>query len=132
MANFEIDHALVMELEDRRFAAMLTNNPDELEPLLDEKVIYIHSSATRHEKQPYLSFLRQGHVIYLACDRQYDGIVSLGESSFLVSGRVTIDLTVNGKPAQLDNRFIATWIKRDDNVWRLLSWQSTPVPKAIK
>ena len=129
MASFEIDHALVTELEDRRFSAMLTNNPDELEPLLDDEVVYIHSSSVRHEKQPYLNFLREGRVAYLAFDRKYHGIVSLGESSFFVSGRVSIDLTVNGKPAQLDNLFIAIWIKRDDDVWRLISWQSTPVPK---
>jgi hypothetical protein len=129
MANFEVDHALVTELEDRRFAAMLTNNPDEIEPLLDDEVIYIHSSSVRHDKQAYLDFLREGRVAYLAVDRKYHGIVSLGESSFFVSGRVGIDLTVNGKPAQLDNLFIAIWIKRDDDVWRLISWQSTPVTK---
>jgi hypothetical protein len=129
MEKFKIDHDIVMELEDRRFAAMLTNNPDEIEPLLDDEVVYIHSSSLRHEKQAYLEFLREGRVAYLAVDRKYFGIVSLGESSFFVNGRVIIDLTVSGKPAQIENLFIAIWIKRDDEVWRLISWQSTPVTK---
>ena len=122
MTNFTIDEKLVMALEDRRFAAMLTNNPDELAPLLDDEVVYIHSSAVRDKKQHYLTALGDGRLVYHEFRREYDGITSLGENAFLVSGRIGIDITLNGKPVRLDNLFIAVWIKRDDGVWRLISW----------
>lgn len=123
-----IDKEFVMALEDQRFAAMLANDADALAPWLDDEVIYIHSSAVKDSKAAYLDSLRTGHLAYHRFDRHYDQISSLGDDSFLVAGRIGISITLGGKPFELDNLFVAVWIKRDGN-WRLISWQSTPVPR---
>lgn len=129
MSSFSYDEKTIMDLEDRRFAAMKSNDADALGDYLDERVTYIHSSAVRDGKQAYLDAMREGQLVYHEFRRDYSDIVPLTEDSFLVTGRIGIDLTLGGKAASLDNLFVAVWVRREDQKWRLASWQSTPFPK---
>lgn len=123
------DLSFIKPLEERRIAATLTNNPDELAPYLDEEVTYIHSSAIRDNKAAYLESLRNGHLEYLAFRPDYQVAHRIGSDGVLLSGRIGIDIRVAGNPHQLDNLFTLLWRRGADGQWRLLSWQSTPIPK---
>lgn len=122
----------IMDLEERRYAAMLANDADMLAPLLDDEVTYIHSSAVSDSKQAYLNSIREGRLVYHAFRREYAAVVPMTAANFLVTGRIGIDITLNAKPYKLDNLFVAVWWARTQDAWRLISWQSTPVPAAAK
>ena len=119
----------IVELEKRRLAAVLTNNPDEVAPYLDDEVAYIHSSAIRDDKAAYLESLRNGHLVYLAFRPEYHAARPIGSDGYLINGRIGIDLRVDGNPVSLENLFTVVWRKGADGTWRLLSWQSTRIPK---
>src|SRR5271170_308440 len=128
MAPTEYGVEFVMELEKRRVEAMVANDVTRLGPLLDEQLTYIHSSAVKDSRHEYLGSIREGHLAYRDCRPDYAQIVSLGPRSFLVNGRVALAIELDGRPFQLDNLFVAVWKAGDDGEWRLISWQSTPVP----
>ena len=126
--NFPEELSFLNELEERRYAAMLAG-PDDLAPYLDDDVVYIHSSAVRESKAAYLESLRSGFLAYSALRPEYYVMQRIGSDGILLSGRIGIDIQLAGKPVQLDNLFTAVWRKGGDGQWRLLSWQSTPIPK---
>ena len=119
----------VMELDQRRIAAMLTNDADQLGPLIDTDLVYIHSSGVKDSRDDYLALISQGNLVYHTCDPTYGGIISLGPTAFLVTGQMHMDIDWYGRAIPLDNLFIAAWKQGDDDQWRLISWQSTPLPK---
>jgi hypothetical protein len=41
-----------------------------------------------------------------------------------------MDIDWYGRAVPLDNLFIAAWKQGDDDAWRMISWQSTPLPKS--
>ena len=127
--NIAEDSGFIVELEKRRLAAVLTNNPDELAPYLDDELSYIHSSAIRDGKAEYLEALRSGHLVYLAFRPENEAVRPLGSDGYLITGRMGIDIRIDGNPVSLSNLFTIVWRKGSDGQWRLLSWQSTPIPK---
>lgn len=128
MAQTDYDMAFVMKLETRRIDAMLSNNVTRLGPLLDEELVYIHSSAVKDSRQEYLDSIAEGRLAYRGARPTYDPIVGLGERAFLLTGRIELDIELSGRPVALDNLFIAVWKLGNGDEWRLVSWQSTPFP----
>ena len=45
----------------------------------------------------------------------------------LVTGRITIDILIDGQPKLLQSRFLNVWAEEGGD-WRMIAWQSTPIP----
>ena len=123
----DVDQDLVNRLETARVSAMLSNDPDQLSPWLDEAVTYIHASGVKDTKKAYLDSLRDGRLACRDIRCQYQNTVSLGADAFLLAGRLGANIEVNGRPLELDNLFVAIWNRRGGDRWQLISWQSTPI-----
>lgn len=118
----------IVLLEDERYAAMLAKDVATLERLLDDDLVYMHSSGVADSKASYLAGLRDGVWDYLKIGRSEQSVKVSGEAA-LVFNRLAISIKVRGVPKELDNRALAVWVRRGAT-WRLLALQSGAVPKA--
>jgi hypothetical protein len=119
-------HADIAELEDRRYRAMLAGDVAELDRLLDENLLYIHSGGSADDKRSYLEYIRSGAVQYREFHRSNTRIRVFGETAALVTGAIVIRLQLKGQDRELNSIYSGVWV-RPDGCWRLVCWQATPV-----
>ncbi len=122
--------AEIVRLEEERYAAMLGKDVARLERLLDEDLVYMHSSGVADTRESYLRGLKDGVWDYLRISRTEQTVKVKGETA-LVFNRLAISIKVRGALKELDNRALAVWIRRE-GVWRLLALQSGAIPAVAK
>ncbi|NIF77121.1 nuclear transport factor 2 family protein [Paraburkholderia sp. Cy-641] len=116
----------VQQLEDARYAAMVSKDIPTLDRLLDDKLIYMHSSGVADTKSSYLEGLRTGVWDYHGIDRtelryQIDGDI------VLVFGKLAIRMMIRGVFKAFESRALAVWVRKREG-WRLLAVQSGVIP----
>ena len=116
----------IRRLEDRRYAAMLAGDIATLDALLDDDLVYTHSSGTADTKQSYMAGVRDKVWEYVKIDRPDERVIVRGDTA-LVFSRLIIDIRVRGAPRHLDNRALAVWVLAGES-WRLLALHSTAAP----
>jgi len=121
--------ALIHELEERRYAAMIAGDIAALEALLSDRLAYTHSNAEIDTKQSYLEKVKSGHFDYKEITRPKEEIVVNGDTA-LVVGRMVARLILDHKTERhLDNLSLAVWSKESGG-WKLMAYQPTVIPKA--
>jgi ketosteroid isomerase-like protein len=118
----------VQQLEDARYAAMLGKDVETLDRLLDDKLIYMHSTGIADTKASYLEGLRTGVWDYQGVNRT-DQRIQVDGDVVLVFCKMSIRLITRGVFKAFDSRALAVWIRRSDG-WRLLALQSGAIPNA--
>jgi len=122
------DNALaeVLELEDRRCAAIVAKDTATLAELLADEMVYTHSSGTLDTKVSFLKALEERTLDYRALDRSDVEATQVGGTA-LLTGRGEIHVVnKEQREVRLNVRFSAVWA-RDDAGWRFLCWQSTSI-----
>jgi ketosteroid isomerase-like protein len=119
---------LVQQLEDARFAAMVGKDVETLDRLLDDKLIYMHSTGIADTKASYLEGLRTGVWDYQSVDRT-DQRIQVDGDVVLVFCKMSIRLISRGVFRAFDSRALAVWVRKPDG-WRLLAVQSGTIPNA--
>jgi len=117
----------ILRLEDERYAAMLARDVTALGRLLDDELVYMHSSGVADSKESYLRGLREGIWDYRKIGRSEQSVKVSGDTA-LVFNRLAISIKVRGVQKELDNRALAVWVRRG-GAWRLIALQSGAVPK---
>ena len=120
--------AEILALEDKRYAAMTTNDLAALEALFHDEMIYTHSSAVVDTKASYLEALRSGKTRYKTAKRFEEKVRFSGETA-LVTGRAEFEVELNGNPKTLRLRFLNAWTKTPAG-WKFIAWQSCSLPAA--
>jgi ketosteroid isomerase-like protein len=115
-------------LEGKRFAAMTNRDFDSLEELLDDRLCYTHSSGVRDTKDEYLRAVRDEVYVYGPVTHVENSITVIGDVA-VITGEMEADIKVNGTPKKLRNAATAVWA-HSSSTWRLLSYQTTPLPSA--
>jgi Domain of unknown function (DUF4440) len=118
---------LVQAAEHQRCLAMINNDSDALDALLDVDLIFSHATGAIDSKNAYLAKLKAGRIVYRRISWSEQNCITLTDGVVL-SGRMTSLVEVEGKPKELDNRVLAVW--RLAGSWRLLAFQSTPLISA--
>jgi hypothetical protein len=121
------DDAAVLAAEDRRYRAMVETDLATLDLLLDDRVSYAHSSGVRDTKAEYLEKIESGYYDYARIDHPVERVDVVGDTA-LVVGRMTADLTVQGRPKTLDVLALAVWTRATGD-WQLIGYASTPLPR---
>jgi len=119
--------AEVLAAEDRRYAALLGPDLPTLERLFHDRLSYAHSSGVRDTKAEYLAKIESGYYDYTRSEHPVERVDVVGDTA-VVSGRMTADLLVQGRPKSLDVLALAVWT-RDTGDWQLLAYASTPIPR---
>lgn len=120
-----VAHA-IERLEAERLSALLAGDAVRLGALLDEAMIYVHASATQEDKTLYLSRIASGYYRYLSFEPGARQLRLVGDVA-LVNGDLRIEVVRDGVHKLGVSRYLQVWRHHDRN-WKLLSWQSVPVP----
>jgi ketosteroid isomerase-like protein len=116
----------VEELEDRRYAAMVGADLAALDELLSDDVRYAHSNASVDSKASYLDLLRTGGLVYHSLEHTTEAVISRPGVT-IVGGTMSGSISMHGVAKTLDSRVAAVWVREDDR-WRLIAFQPTPIP----
>ena len=120
--------AEILALEDKRYAAMTSNDLATLEALFHDEMIYTHSSAVVDTRASYLEALRSGKTRYKTAKRFEEKVRFAGDTA-LVTGRAEFEVELNGNPKTLRLRFLNVWTKTPAG-WKFIAWQSCSLPAA--
>lgn len=115
----------IVELEDRRYAAMLAGDVTALDGLLSDRLVYGHSRGNRDTKAAYLAKLAGGQLVYEAIEHPIEQIV-LTDGAAMVVGRMIATARVDQRPTQMHNTCMVVWAREGDR-WRLVGYQATPL-----
>jgi len=119
----------VLAYEQRRCTAMLNNDLNALDELLDAALYFCHATGAIDDKAAYLTKMSRGSIIYRSIQWS-DQVVDVLDNVALVTGRMVSAVEVEGVAKQLDNRVLAVWINRDGK-WHLRGFQTTPLVKKV-
>lgn len=116
----------VLQLEQRRWDAMIAKDTATLAELFADELSYTHSNALVDTKASYLRAIEDRTFDYRSVDRSDEQARIIGDTA-LLTGRARIEVVAGGRTVQLDARYSVVWVRRDGR-WQFLCWQSTPVP----
>ena len=121
------DQALVAE--EKRRAALGSNDVDALKPLLSDRLVFVHSSGTLDDKQQLLQKISSSTIRYLdIAFSQLQTQVLLGEQHVLVTGFMRARILVAGAERSVRSRYLAVWSVEADGCMRLVAHQGTALP----
>jgi len=115
----------IKALEDKRYRAMIAGDVAVLDDLCSDDLIYTHSKADYDDKQSYLHKVGTRYFTYLEITHPADRILVVNGAA-LVTGRMTAKVLVAGTIVQVDNRYLAVWV-REQGAWKFVAYQPTPI-----
>lgn len=116
----------VLELEQRRWDALIAGDTATLAELFADEMSYTHSNAMAEDKASYLSSIERKVFDYQAVERHDQQARRVGDT-VLLTGRAEIDVRAGGRDVHLNARYSVVWARQDGR-WRFLCWQSTSIP----
>jgi len=114
-------------LEVQRRNALVNKDFASLANLLGEDLLYVHSSAVAEDKALYLKKLTDGLYDYSALKSLRRSHRVLGDI-VLVDGDLEIHVRVSSADKVVNSRYLQVWARRAGG-WKMVSWQSTPIPQ---
>jgi len=116
----------IAALETARYQAMIAGDLEALSRLLSDRLTYTHSTALTESKTEYLASVAKGVFRYRDI-KVSEREIREAAGAVLVTGRITIDILIDGQPKLLQSRFLNVWVEEGGD-WRMIAWQSTPLP----
>ena len=121
-----VDQETVLELEEQRYQAMVEQNVETLDSMLDDDLIFTHASGKIDTKATFLESLGSGTLIYKAVEIDNVKVRVYGDCG-VINGESRLDLHVRGEDRTLNMLFTTVWV-RDSNGWKVVAYQSTRQP----
>lgn len=113
----------VLELEKKRFRAVVEGDIDFLQEVISEDLYYIHSNGSVDTKDSFIGPIATGH-------RRYDNItlessqVRLYGNTAIINGECTYHRKhPDGTPNNLRLRYTNVYINMEGG-WKMVTWQS--------
>jgi hypothetical protein len=116
----------VLDVQALRFSAMVRNDAHILGEILDDEMVYTHSTGAVEGKREFIQSLGTGSMRYVEITpaevrvRTFPGVA-------VITGRVWMRVIVRGREMAVTSRFTEVYGLRDGG-WRLVAWQSTRIP----
>jgi hypothetical protein len=119
--------ALIRQLEDARYDALIRGDIAGFTGYCHPELLYTHSSGTTDTLTDYVGKLKARYYVYHSIDHPIFRIIVDADTA-LVLGEMNADITSGGVEKRLHNLSLAVWTRRR-NVWKLLAYQPTPLPR---
>jgi ketosteroid isomerase-like protein len=126
MSATEIEEVRVMER--KRAAAMVDADVDAIADLLDDRLIYCHSSGVVDTRESYLSELRKAEYTYHSVELDTIDHQIVERNQVIVNSVMTVSMTVRSSGQTVSRQIRATsiWVRAAESPgWRLLVSHST-------
>lgn len=117
------DIAALLAADDERYRATMASDVSALDALLIDDFTYTHNAGFTDDKTAYLARIASGVVRYSDGGRVRADTRIHGDCG-IMSGHMRMVANLADGPVQLDNIFLAVWL-RGDTGWRLAAWSST-------
>ena len=111
-------------LERDRFRAMVEGNGQQLDALLSDNVIYVHTNGKRESKQQFIDAITAGRRRYRQIEVQSQEVLPVGHETCVVTGRALIEMEANNGALLFPIAYTAIQTQ-EDGKWRLIAWQAT-------
>lgn len=113
----------VLEMEKRRFEAMINEDFDLLENLIDDQLVYIHSNGNVDSKASFINAIREGKTSYDDIKLE-ESKVRIYDKTAIINGLcVFYQKNPDGSPRQTRLRYTNVYVKQKGE-WKMVSWQS--------
>jgi hypothetical protein len=111
-------------LERERFRAMVDGNGPQLDALLSDNVIYVHTNGKRETKQQFIDAITAGRRRYRQIEIQSQDVLPVGRETCVVTGRALIEMEANSGALLFPIAYTAIQAQ-EEGQWRLIAWQAT-------
>lgn len=112
----------IQALEIARTGAMIANDLNTLDMLLDPALMYSHSTGAVDDKPQFIGHLRSGTLKYNTVVPAIDNALSISDDLLVGTGRLETSVNVAGTLKELVSRYMVIW-RRTDDQWRLVALQ---------
>lgn len=119
--------AAVRAADEQRIAATIHRDLPRLARLLDDDLRYANSDGRVQTKTEFLAAVEQSTDRYLSVTPRRVVLQQIAPGAVAMSGRAEIHAETAGRRVQFALQFLAVW-REVSGDWRLLAYQSTPVP----
>lgn len=116
------DEKALIATEKERFNAQITRDPNVLDKVLADDLIYTHSSGLVDSKQSFIQSIKEAKMVYEQINVEEQKVRIYGKIA-VVNGVCTIKAINNGQPMNLKLRYTDAY-KRNGKQWQLITWQS--------
>lgn len=121
------DADTIRDLGWQLYRAMRDGDASALEVLFADEMFYLHSNAASDSKSALLAKIRDRELRCPDVLHHPDDDVIVDGDTAVATGQVTGTVHAGGTAITLHNRSLAVWRRRGGG-WRLLAYQSTPIP----
>jgi len=118
----------VLDADRARYRAMVTFDIDALERIFADDLIYMHSTGSVDSKSSLMEGLSKRKFSFKSAETADTTVRTYGDTAIL-NGKVRMLVEVAGTDHHAFSGFTTVWNRREGE-WRLVHWQSTPLPKA--
>ncbi|KAF1697266.1 hypothetical protein CSC62_08675 [Pseudoxanthomonas jiangsuensis] len=116
----------VLTADDRRYRAMIDVNLAELDRVLSDDLVYMHSSGSVDSKASLIEGLERRKFTFLSAETSGTTVRLYGDIAVL-HGKVKLQVQAGGREHRVQSGFTTVW-NLEGAEWRLVHWQSTPLP----
>jgi len=117
----------ILERERALYRAQIAGDVEALTPMLDDGLVYIHSTGVGETKQEYLAGVADGLYEYGSIESR-DPRLQVFADVAILNGLVDMTVSAHGAAKRLIHLvFCLVWIRQDET-WRLDFRQATRIP----
>lgn len=109
----------ILDLSKKKFQWMITLNYDSLEPVLDDRMMFIHSNGWGETKTEFIQDIKSGKLRYNSIN-VLEASVRLYANSAVIIGRGKFNVKLDGKDLEFDLKYTEFYIQRNGK-WLLAS-----------
>ena len=122
------DEQEILQVENRRYEAMVQGDLTALDAVLSADLTYAHSSAVLDTKAQYMATLASGQLQYVSITPQEVQVRCYG-SCGVVTGIALLHIQLHGQDRRFRIRYTSVYVKQQD-CWQMVALQSTGLPDA--
>jgi Domain of unknown function (DUF4440) len=117
----------VLDVQARRFQAIVEADVETLEDILADDLTYTHTTGKIDSKREFLDALKSRKVNYHSIEPA-DVLVRVYDDTALLTGLADMSVSTPERSFSFSCRFTEVYRKKNGD-WQLVAWQSTRLPE---
>jgi hypothetical protein len=124
--SLSAEEASLLEVDLRRFHAMVDRGIPELERTLTDELVYVHSSSTRQSKDELVRDIATGKAVYRRIDVKEQQPRVYGQTG-VIEGIASFTTGTESHETTFTLRYTDVYVQRDGR-WQMVAWHCTRIP----